>query len=141
MRYKLLPTQIIHWDNEGMFKVNSSTDIIYSVATGEIYKVDNGSLPIILEGQIRIKRDDVDIFSCIFHTKAQLFFDFNENPINDLVALLKEVQKKEQLIWDSRIIATPLHGIFLENAESNPNSLLNLSCHLRDAAKSRNLIA
>lgn len=141
MKYRTEPTRLIHWDEEGMYKVDTSKDRIYTLRTGEIYKVYNNSLPIIIEGQIRIKNEfGIDVFSCILHTKVQLWFDYNENPINDLVKLMNETDQKEHDVWGKRIVATPLHGLFLENIESDPNSQLNTVCHIRDAARARGLI-
>jgi hypothetical protein len=52
----------------------------------------------------------------------------------------KNAQEQEKKIWRSRIVATPLQGLWLDNIQSTPESQLNLVCHIRDAAKIRGLI-
>lgn len=124
-----------------MYKVDTRVDRIYSVITAEVYKVYNGSLPVIVEGQIRIKNPNgTDVFSSIFHTKTILTFEQTENPVNDLMKMLEDVESQEKKVWGSRILATPLHGLFLEVAQPNLDVRLNKACQIRDIAKQRNLI-
>ncbi len=141
MKYKLYDTKVIHWDVDGMYNVDLVNDKIQGVISAEIYKVYKGVLPIIVEGQVRIINNEKDIFSCIFHTKAQLIFEPTENPINDLIKMLYEVEEKEKQEWANNIMNTPLDGLYLESIKSDPNTKLNKACEIRDAAKKQNLLS
>lgn len=142
MKYEIKPTRIIHWDNEGMFKMNPDTDLIRYLIAAEIYEPKGNILPIIMIGAPRIIPNETDIFRCIMHTKVILTFkEPLENPINDLVKMIKQVQADHFEKWNQKIMNTPLEGLSLHDIEMYPQTILNKACEIRDIVKQQKLLS
>jgi hypothetical protein len=142
MKYDLRKTKVIHWDKEGLAKINAESDTILQVViTAELYQVNKERLPIIIEAQFKIIDNGVHISSAIFHTKAILTFEFDENPVNDLMKMFSEafIQEKEQ--WEQIIIGTPLQGNIVVPEDVKHEARFNKAYEIMEHARKRNLLA
>jgi hypothetical protein len=142
MKYILADTRIVHWDEEGLSKINPDSDqIMQGLVTAEMFVINNNRLPIIIEGQIRILDHDEQIFSCIFHTKALLTFDMNKNPILDLISMFDEAFIQEQQEWKVKTIGTVLEGSGIADTARDSETRFNKAYQVMEHARKRHLLA
>jgi hypothetical protein len=141
MKYGLGATKIIHWDQEGMYKVDlNKNPKIQSIIGVEIYKVNKGRLPIIIEGQFKIIQDSIQIFSCICNTKTILSFDFGEKPMNDIIFVLNKANEQDVEQWNNGIKGTPLDGLYLKGDNINPEVKFNKAYQIMEVARRHRLL-
>ena len=105
MEYKLGITKVIHWDKEGIYKIQPECHIQWlttSEITDNLYK---GRLMITLVAKPIVLENGVTIFSAIFNTKAFLTFANPEDPIVDIIKMwnkcyLQEIELFKESIKD-----------------------------------------
>lgn len=142
MRSKILETRVIHWDDEEYSRIGNDPDATFRVTiSGDVYKAqEDGRFPIAIENHIEIIRNDRTIFSCIFHTKAILLFNFDEEPMNDLVKLLDAITLQEIAKWEEITRNSMLQPLRIKLEDFNPEAKFNKAYEIREAAKQRKLI-
>lgn len=145
MKADIRQTKLIHFPNEDISKVTMyrPDQVVLRISIGaDIFSVyQNKILPIVVVGHVEIHKENFVLFSAIMHTKVLLSFDLNEQPVSQLMDMIKTVNEQEKTVWREKVKGTYFEPIDFIKVPHNSEVYFNKAYQLIEAARKHHLLA
>jgi len=145
MKADIRQTRLIHFPDEDISKVTvyRPDQVVLRISiSAEIYSVyQNKILPIIVVGHVEIHKDNFILFSAIMHTKVLLSFDLNEQPVTQLMDMIKTVNEQEKTVWRAKVKGTYFEPLDFVHIPHNSEVYFNKAYEIIEAARKLHLLA
>lgn len=122
MKHKYYPFKVVHWDGlEAVFGqgwLDGQLTPHYQVYP----KTDDNELPVLFRWTYRIHNDTKALFSYIGESKYLLSFDKGEQPVKEIISIIRDSHLQLEVHWEDKTRNTQLQGYtipFLTDQQSN----------------------